>query len=233
MTASRALVLFDIDGTLLRRAGPHHKEALIEGIRLVTGITTHLNGVPTSGMLDRDLIIQMLRAAGYAEAGANAAMNDIMTACQLAYMSNCAQDLRAALCPGVRELLAELKNRGAVNGVVSGNLAEIGWKKLELAGLRPYFSIGAFAQDGATRARLARIAWERARDAGLIEHSARVALIGDHMNDIEAAKANGFQAIAVASGLTPAEDLARAGPDVLVESLCDLDINRLADAAVA
>jgi len=27
----RALVLFDIDGTLTRRAGPHHREALIAG----------------------------------------------------------------------------------------------------------------------------------------------------------------------------------------------------------
>lgn len=227
MTQSCALVLFDIDGTLLRGAGPHHKQALIEGIRQVTGVETHLNGVPTSGMLDCDLITHMLHSAGYAEQRVNSSMQDIMTACQGAYMSNCAADLTAALCPGAPELLSELLRRRGIAGVVSGNLSEIGWKKMELAGLRRFFSVGAFAQDGITRARVARIAWQRARKAGLIDYNARVALIGDHMNDIKAAKANGFQAIAVASGVTPAEELARAHPDILVESLLDLDLNQL------
>jgi beta-phosphoglucomutase-like phosphatase (HAD superfamily) len=39
---SRALVLFDIDGTLVRRAGPHHREALVEAVRAPTGWTPRL-----------------------------------------------------------------------------------------------------------------------------------------------------------------------------------------------
>jgi phosphoglycolate phosphatase-like HAD superfamily hydrolase len=127
----------------------------------------------------------------------------------------------------VRELLADLTERGAVAGMVTGNLTEIGWKKVELAGLRQYFSIGAFAQDGTTRGRLARIAWQRARKAGLIEPDARVSLIGDHMNDVAAAKANRFQAIAVASGLTPRHELEQAQPDLLVDSLSEIKLSEL------
>ena len=219
---SKALVLFDIDGTLLRGAGDHHREAVIAGIRQVTGVETHFNGVSTSGRLDRDLIAELLRASGYSERRTRAALHQIMAACQLAYSSNCATDLTEAICGGARELLERLTKNGAVAGLVTGNLSEIGWKKVELAGLRDYFSVGAFAQDGTTRARLARVAWQRARKAGLIDKDARVSLIGDHMNDVEAAKANGFQAIAVASGLTGAEALARSEPDLLVESLSDL-----------
>ncbi len=33
MKRSESLVLFDIDGTLVRGAGLHHKQSLIEGIR--------------------------------------------------------------------------------------------------------------------------------------------------------------------------------------------------------
>jgi phosphoglycolate phosphatase len=227
MKPASVLVLFDIDGTLLRGAGPHHRDALIAGIRQVTGVETHLNGVPTSGMLDRDLIAHMLRAEGYAQRRTRSALRDIMTACERAYVSDCALDLTGAVCSGADEILAELKNRGAVAGVVTGNLSDIGWKKLELARLRQYFSIGAFAQDGTTRARLARVAWQRARKAGLVDKAARVSLIGDHMNDIEAAKANGFQSIGVASGLTPAEELARSRPDVLIQSLRELDVDQL------
>lgn len=227
MSKARALVLFDIDGTLIRGAGPHHKDALVEGIRQVTGVETHLNGVSTSGMLDRDLITHMLRAGGYAQRRTRSALREIMTSCERVYNENCAIDLSGAVCSGVRQTLAALTSRGAIAGLVTGNLSDIGWKKIELAGLREYFSVGAFAQDGTTRARVARVAWRRARKANLIVKDTRVSLIGDHMNDVEAAKVNGFQSIAVASGLTPADELARAEPDVLVSSLAELDLDRL------
>src|SRR5215475_8967425 len=55
-----ALILFDIDGTLLRRAGPHHREALVEAVRKVTGLETTTDNVPVAGMLDRDILRAML-----------------------------------------------------------------------------------------------------------------------------------------------------------------------------
>ena len=58
------LVLFDIDGTLLRRAGPHHREALVAAVRRATGIETTTEGVPVQGMLDRDIVAAMLESAG-------------------------------------------------------------------------------------------------------------------------------------------------------------------------
>ena len=64
MPPADALVLFDIDGTLLRKAGPHHREALIAAVRSVTGIETTNHLIPTQGMLDRDIIAVMLRTAG-------------------------------------------------------------------------------------------------------------------------------------------------------------------------
>ena len=60
----RALVLFDIDGTLVRRAGPHHRQALVEGIRRVTGLESTTEGIPVQGMLDPDILTRMMRAAG-------------------------------------------------------------------------------------------------------------------------------------------------------------------------
>jgi hypothetical protein len=61
---SPGLVLFDIDGTLLRRAGSQHREALVEAVRRASGITTTIDGIPVAGMLDRDIAGSMLRAAG-------------------------------------------------------------------------------------------------------------------------------------------------------------------------
>jgi len=216
-------VLFDIDGTLMRGAGQHHKEALIDGIRRVTGLETHLDGVPTAGMLDRDLITAMLRAAGASERRILSSLREIMAESQSCYVAGCALDLGGFVCAGVREFMAEVSQRGAVLGLVTGNLSQIGWRKVELAGLRSHFSLGAFAEDGKTRARLARIAFGRAVKQRLVKKDCRVTLIGDHWNDVEAAKANGFQSVAVATGVMPFDELRKAQPDFLVRDLTELN----------
>ncbi len=227
MSDTSSLVLFDIDGTLMRGAGRQHKDALIEGVRKVTGHSTTLEGIATAGTLDRDLIANMLRADGLSERRIRGMLLEVARECEASYVASCASDLSPFLCRDVRETLRELKSRGAQLGLVTGNLMAIGWKKVELAGLRSYFSVGAFATDGRTRARLAQVAAQRARRTGLIDQRSRISLIGDHANDIEAAKANGFQSVAVATGVMSSEELARMQPDILVEHLGELDLSRL------
>jgi len=122
----------------------------------------------------------------------------------------------------VPEVLHDLQGRGAVLALVTGNLSQIAWRKMELAGLRAYFATGAFAEDGTTRARLAQVAARRAIRQGLVVRNCRVSLIGDHANDIKAAKANGFQSIAVATGLSSLEELRAAQPDILISDLTEL-----------
>ncbi len=225
--ASKSLVLFDIDGTLMRGAGPHHIAALIEGIRKVTGRTTNLDGISTAGKLDRDLIVSMLVAGGETQRKIKAQLQSIMRECQSSYISNCSTDLTSFVCQGVRDKLEELKCAGAVLGLVTGNLSEIGWKKVELAGLKPYFSTGAFAEDGRTRARLAQIAAGRARRSGFVTKYCRISVIGDHSNDIAAAKANGFRSVAVATGVLSYDELAKERPDILLRHMGELDMSRV------
>lgn len=227
MKKSKALVLFDIDGTLMRGAGPHHKQALIDGISKVTGLATHLDGVATSGMLDRDLIAAVLRAVGWRQRAIHKVLREIIQECQRSYCANCPADLSTALCPGVRQVVQQLKAQDAMLGLVTGNLSAIGWKKIELAGLSEYFSIGAFAEDGTTRTRLAKLAAQRARRSGTLARDAKISLLGDHENDVLAAKANGFQSIAVATGFTSFDELARLEPDIVVRDFTELDTLRL------
>lgn len=216
-------MLFDIDGTLLRNAGAHHRLALAAGIRAVTGLETTLEGISTSGMLDRDLIRGMMRAAGASARLIERTMGEIVAAAVAHYGTNCTEELRGRVCAGAAEFLARLRGGGAVLGLVTGNLSAIGWRKMELAGLREFFSVGAFAEDGRTRARLARVALWRAIREGLVSKQCRVSLVGDHANDIAAAKANQFLAVAVATGLMPLSDLQEQQPDILVRDLTELD----------
>lgn len=221
-----AVVLFDIDGTLLRRSGPAHRQALVDAVRRVAGVETTTEHIPVQGMLDRDILSWMLRDAGIAEARIRRLMPDLVHTAQNLYVRRC-PDLRARVCPGVRRLLGLLERRQVPLGLVTGNLTRIGWKKMERAGLKPYFSFGAFAELGKTRADLVRLALRHARDRGWLNGNTCVSLIGDHPNDIRAARENGIRAVSVATGLSPVEELSAHSPDVLVNDLKELRLRIL------
>ena len=113
--------------------------------------------------------------------------------------------------------------------LVTGNLARIGWKKMERAGLKDYFRFGAFAGMAPTRAALARLAIRRAHAEGWIARDARIALIGDAPSDILAAKANRARAVAVphrhlgagGTGRPPARSAAGRLSDLRLDMLLD------------
>ncbi|MCL4794356.1 MAG: HAD hydrolase-like protein [Bryobacteraceae bacterium] len=218
---ANALVLFDIDGTLLRRAGPHHRQALEDAIRHVIGRPATTDGIPVSGMLDGDILMRMLKASGMKRADSAAALPTIIEKAQALYVRRC-PDLRSKVCPGVPGFLRGLSARSIPLGLVTGNLSRIGWTKMRRAGLRHHFLLGAFADQGRTRAALARLAIRDARRQGLIGANAIVSLVGDHPNDIAAARANGLRSVAVGTGVVPLDELAACGPDILVPDLRSL-----------
>jgi phosphoglycolate phosphatase len=218
------LILFDIDGTLVRRAGPHHRQALVDAVRQVTGAETTTDGIPVHGMLDPDILTQMMRAAGIDEARISPMMPAIVAAAQDLYQTG-VPDLRDKVCPGVVPLLDHLRARGIALALVTGNLTRIGWRKLERAGLHDYFHFGAFGEMAPTRGGLARLAIEQARREGIT--GTNISLIGDATQDVFAARENGVRSIAVRTGITPPEDLEASAPDILVDDLTRLDVSVL------
>lgn len=219
--AARLLVLFDIDGTLLRRAGAHHRESLVEAVRRHTGLETTTDGIPLHGMLDPDILRRMMRQAGASDALIRRSLPGIMTTAQALYVRRC-PDLRRKVCPGVRRLLARLRRMGVPMGLVTGNLTRIGWKKMERAGLREYFRFGAFGETERDRAALVRRAVRMARARGWIGRRARIWLIGDSPADVRAAREAGVRVAAVLTGVSSREELAAESPDILINDLREL-----------
>jgi len=226
MKDQAALVLFDIDGTLLRRAGPHHRQALEDAVRRVTGRAATTDGIAVAGMLDGQILLQMMTQAGMTQSEARAHLPAIFETAQRLYARRC-PDLRAKVCPGVRQTLRRLEARGAVLGLVTGNLSRIGWKKMERAGLRERFRFGAFAEEATTRAGLAQRAVAEARRQGWIGRGATVTLVGDHPNDIAAARKARVRSLAVGTGVVGLDDLAAHAPDHLVEDLRQAELEWL------
>jgi phosphoglycolate phosphatase len=217
----RDLILFDIDGTLVRRTGPHHRQALVDSVRQVSRLETTTEGIPVHGMLDPDILTLMMRAGGLDDARIRAAMPATVEAAQDFYQGS-VPDLQDKQCPGVVELLEHLEGRGTTLALVTGNLTRIGWRKLERAGLLHYFRFGAFGEMALTRGGLARLAIEQARREGPV---GRISLIGDATQDVFAARENGIRAIAVRTGITPPADLEASRPDLLLTDLTHLDLS--------
>ena len=220
-------MLFDIDGTLIRRAGPHHRQALEAAVKRVTGLDSSTEGIPTQGMLDRDILRIMLANVGCSAAMIRRLMPELVRVAQSIYVRGRGPKLHRKVCPGVRMLLWKLHRRGIPAGLVTGNLTDIAWKKMERAGLDHYFRFGAFAEFANDRAGLVKLAVREARKKRWIDRSSPVSLIGDHPNDIQAAKANGVRSIAVATGVVGADELAKHEPDLLVEDMRALTVDYL------
>ena len=220
------MVFWDIDGTLIRRAGPHHREALIHAVRRVTGLETCVDGIPMHGMLDPQILAAMLRNAGATGALIRRAMPEIERRAQAYYVRGC-PSLERKVCPGVRRLLGRLEREGVPMGLVSGNFTRIGWKKVERAGLKEHFRLAAFGEMGKDRAALLRLAVRQARERGWIDAGTRVAFVGDTPNDVKAARANRVLAVAVSTGLCSLEELDQESPDVLLPDLRLLPLGML------
>jgi phosphoglycolate phosphatase-like HAD superfamily hydrolase len=181
-----------------------------------------MDGVSVAGMLDRDILASMLAQAGARPAFVRKHMPEIVEHAQRIYIRTC-PDLRRAVCPGARMLLYKLWRRGVPTGLVTGNLTRIGWRKMERAGLKRYLRYGAFAELAKDRAGLVRIAIGEARRQGWITAKSPISLLGDHPNDIRAAKANGIRSIAVGTGVIGVDELRKYSPDILTPDMRALD----------
>jgi phosphoglycolate phosphatase-like HAD superfamily hydrolase len=108
--------------------------------------------------------------------------------------------------------------------ILTGNLEYTGWKKLELARLKHYFTFGAFGSDSKVRSELVGIALKRAEDKyGITYKNKNVIIIGDSPHDVLCGKSYGVTSIAVATGHSSAKELKSYEPDYVFRDLGDYE----------
>ena len=219
------ILLFDIDGTLLRSAGAGRAAmdvaareifGLDEGVQPTTGID--FAGASDLGVL-RD--IAATHGQGYGEAE------------HARFLPRFAAELRTRmrmpthngeLLPGVRPLLDRLREEAVVLALGTGNFRATAFVKLAHFGIHGYFDAseagGCFGEDGPTRPEFLRVGLERLRERA---PEADVVVIGDTVLDVRGGRAVGARVVAVDTGYSERADLIAAGPDILLDDLSDLD----------
>ncbi|QNI34868.1 HAD family hydrolase [Alloacidobacterium dinghuense] len=211
--------LFDIDGTLLRSRDRIHYESFFESVRAVMGHELVLDGVTLSGNTDPGILYDAFRLAELDPEHWQPMLADVLEHMRTTVAAQRAQ-MNLQKMPGVDEMLAYLHSKGAALGIGTGNLESIGWLKLEVLGVRHWFTFGGFADNFPVRADMIADAAKQARN--LKGADATVCVVGDTPFDIKAAKANQLPTIAVATGHYSFEELMQHQPEVCVSTLAAL-----------
>jgi phosphoglycolate phosphatase-like HAD superfamily hydrolase len=208
-----ALLLFDIDGTLLLRASDAHRDAIHEGLRQVYGMREPASiEVPSpAGRTDSEIARELLVRAGGDPEDFDRHLDAFRLVCAAAFARACPPSLAAHVAPGMAELLDGLA--GARLSLVTGNYEPIARLKLARAGLGHHFVAGqgGFGSDAEERGLLPAIARRRAAAADGSPHPReQTIVIGDTPRDIACARADGLRVVAVATGPYPPGALAEA-----------------------
>src|SRR5580692_7662909 len=170
--------LFDIDGTLLRHRDRVHFDAFDASVRSVMGRDLALDGVTLSGNTDPGILRDAFRLAKVEDSGWRPQREDVLKAMCEHVVARRAEML-PVIMPGVEATLAHLNQKGALLGLATGNLAEIGWIKVENSGLRSWFKFGGFSDQFEDRADMIADAAEQARALLQSGPEATVCVVGD------------------------------------------------------
>jgi phosphoglycolate phosphatase len=210
------LLLFDIDGTLLKPIG-FGKKAFLKAFNELYGTLPEAD-FPYDGMLDREIAAKSLEFFGVEPAEEEIAR--LLARYVSLLPSEIPADPSIWLCDNVPNLLSEARQKGFKLAIVTGNVRESARIKLEAVELDSYFPVGAFGCDAERRCELIPIAMRRASDHYGVDFSKTDAfMVGDSTRDIDAAKEAGVKVISVATGLASYSALSLEGPDYLLDSL--------------
>jgi phosphoglycolate phosphatase-like HAD superfamily hydrolase len=223
------LVLFDIDGTLIRTGGAGVK-AFAKVFETEFKAVDGFEKLKFAGRTDTGLVREFFGYHGIAATPENFKR---FFERYVFWLDHILRESQTTVCTGVWEFAKGLQNLSEppVLGLLTGNIrlgAEI---KLRHAELWDVFVTGGFADDSEERDKIAAIAKERG--SRLLKEDLRgeqVVVIGDTPLDIRCARAIGAKVLAVATGTVPVEELKAHKPDWAVRDLGEVKAGEIVEA---
>jgi phosphoglycolate phosphatase-like HAD superfamily hydrolase len=221
------LVLFDIDGTLVRTGGAGVK-AFAKVFATEFYAVDGFDKLKFAGRTDKSIVREFFHRHEIPPTEENFAR---FFERYVFWLDHMLRQSRTAVCPGVWEFLRELQAlpQPPLLGLLTGNLrlgAEI---KLRHFKMWDIFQLGGFADDHEERDQIAAIARERGcRILGENLLPGQVLVIGDTPLDIRCGRAIGARVLAVGTGGSTVEELQSHRPDWAVADLTKIHARDLA-----
>jgi phosphoglycolate phosphatase len=223
------LLLFDIDGTLVRGRPLTHQLALEHAATEVFGLRVEDGGSPVAdvepwGKTDRQILRDVLARAELPAPSADDMARWERLACE-AYARLEVDGEASSELSATAAALERLRAAGHALALVTGNLEPIARRKLALRGLGGYFppGQGGFGSDAELRPELVPIARGRAGANGRPHPSDDTVLIGDTPLDVAAAAADGVRCVAITGKRFSAGALREAGAVATVAQIPEVE----------
>lgn len=218
------VILFDLDGTLVR-AGGSGRKALNLAVQRLHGVREVCSQFSLAGRTDLDNFTLAFRAARGRRPSPRelAAVRDAYLAQLPREVSAAVRGRRYELVPGIRRLLRLLSRRAGVwLGLGTGNVRSGAVIKLGPSGLLPFFSFGGYGCDAYTRSRMLKTAVLRAEElAGERARRSEVFVIGDTEKDVSAGKKAGYRTGVVTAGFGDPAAIRAARPELVTPDFRD------------
>ena len=221
------VILFDIDGTLIRAVRrTDYRHRIREMLESIFGTCGRIAEVDFAGRTDLAIYREALECEGI---GVDLIRERLPILEES--MVRILEDLAATgevfrLCPGVDRLLESLAvDNRFIPSLLTGNVEKLAYAKLRVVGLHGHFrGRGAFGSDAEDRDHLPAIAASRFEEhLGYELTPERLVIIGDTPRDISCARFFGARMLAVASGQFTVEQLRALSPDAVVQDLSDTE----------
>lgn len=219
---SARILLFDIDGTLIRSGGAGSR-ALERTVAEAFGLAFERAGFSFSGGTDRAIFRRLLAERGIEPTEAALARTFEV------YLDILRDEIERAesyrVNPGIEEALEALAAPGAGEvavGLGTGNVEAGARIKLARADLNRHFPFGGFGSDAEDRGELLRAGAARgAARLGRALDACDVLVIGDTPLDVSAAHQIGARCLAVATGGGTRDALEASGAEWVFDTLAD------------
>jgi phosphoglycolate phosphatase len=220
------LVLFDIDGTLVRTGGAG-TNAFAKTFASEFNIHHGTERMKFAGRTDVSLVREFFRIHDLAESSENFQR---FFECYVFWLDHLIAQSAGDTCAGVRKFIQDLSalSPPPMIGLLTGNIrlgAEI---KLRRFGLWDVFETGAFADDHEERDHIAVAALQRGRR--VLERDLRpdeIVVIGDTPFDVRCGKFIGAKTLAVATGGAKFAELKPLAADWTVEDLTQISAEEI------
>lgn len=211
------VLLYDIDGTLLRVQRPFLRQLIEEQLKRFKLIPPNSQMRSFAGRTDRGIFMELI--------GDHPEPDNLYLQIRKSYSLSMTEQLSREhidLCAGAVESVLQSVKSGYDVGLCTGNFRSVAMKKVETAGLSGVFKFGGFGEASEDRNHLPdQAAREYHAFSNTSPEPERFIIIGDTPNDIRCAKFFGAKSVAVTTGNFSREELAKHQPDLIVDSLIE------------